>query len=70
MATRPGYPRERLDNVLMELQHPERVLFFEIEPLPISSREIRERASRAEPIGELVPPEVAELIEERGLYRR
>ena len=70
VATRPGYPRERLDNVLMELQHPERVLFFEIEPLPISSREIRERASRAEPIGELVPPEVAELIEERGLYRR
>jgi nicotinate-nucleotide adenylyltransferase len=69
VATRPGYPRERLDGVLRELARPERVEFFEIEPLPISSREIRDRVARREPIDELVPPAVAELIESLGLYR-
>ena len=69
VATRPGYPRERLDDVLREFARPERVQFFEIEPLPISSRDIRERIARGEPIEHLVPPAVAELIESLGLYR-
>ncbi|TMJ94252.1 MAG: nicotinate-nicotinamide nucleotide adenylyltransferase [Actinobacteria bacterium] len=69
VAARPGYPRERLDGVLEGLRNPERVLFFEIEPLPISSREIRDRVARGESIDGLVPPAVAELIEELGLYR-
>jgi nicotinate-nucleotide adenylyltransferase len=69
VATRPGYPRERLERVLVELSHPERVQFFEIEPLPISSRELRERVARGEPVDGLVPAAVAELIESRGLYR-
>jgi nicotinate-nucleotide adenylyltransferase len=69
VATRPGYPREPLDAVLGRLQRPDRVLFFEIEPLPISSRDIRERVARGEPIDELVPPAVAELIADLGLYR-
>jgi nicotinate-nucleotide adenylyltransferase len=69
VATRPGYPRDRLDAVLAQLSRPERVEFFEIEPLPISSRDIRERVARGEPIGDLVPPAVAELIESLGLYR-
>ena len=69
VATRPGYPRGRLDRVLEQLSHPERVLFFEIDPLPISSREIRDRVAREEDIGGLVPPAVARLIEELGLYR-
>jgi nicotinate-nucleotide adenylyltransferase len=69
VATRPGYPRERLDGVLAQLSRPERVLFFELEPLPISSREIRERVARGETIAGLVPERVAELIEELGLYR-
>ena len=62
VATRPGYPRERLEKVLEQLSQPERVQFFEIEPLPISSRDIRERVARGEPIDGLVPPAVAELI--------
>jgi nicotinate-nucleotide adenylyltransferase len=45
------------------------VLFFEIEPLAISSREIRERVARGESIDGLVPPAVAELISGFGLYR-
>jgi nicotinate-nucleotide adenylyltransferase len=69
VATRPGYPRDRLDAVLEALSCPERVSFFEIEPLPISSREIRERVARGEPIDHLVPSSVADLIESLGLYR-
>jgi nicotinate-nucleotide adenylyltransferase len=69
VATRPGYPRERLDAVLERLEHPERVLFFEIEPLPISSRDLRDRIGREEPIGDLVPPAVAELVSQLRLYR-
>jgi nicotinate-nucleotide adenylyltransferase len=65
VATRPGYPRERLQSVLERLEQPERVLFFEIEPLPLASRELR---GRFDPAG--VPPEVAELVARGGLYRQ
>jgi nicotinate-nucleotide adenylyltransferase len=69
VATRPGYPRERLENVLMQLSQPDRIEFFEIEPLPISSEDLRERVARGESIDGLVPEAVAELILARGLYR-
>lgn len=69
VATRPGYPRERLDAVLDRLARPERVLFFEIDPWPVSSRELRRRIAGGESIDDLVPPRVAELIRKRGLYR-
>ena len=69
VATRPGFPRERLESVLGELEHPERVLFFEIEPNPAASRDVRALAAAGEPLDGLVPPEVALLIQERGLYR-
>jgi nicotinate-nucleotide adenylyltransferase len=69
VATRPGFPRESLDAVLSNLSEPERVEFFEIEPVPTSSQDIRERVARGESIDGLVPPAVAELIESLGLYR-
>jgi nicotinate-nucleotide adenylyltransferase len=69
VASRPGFPHERLDRVLAGLARPERVEFFEIQPLPISSSEIRARVARGEQIDHLVPPAVANLIEELGLYR-
>jgi len=69
VATRPGYPRERLQSVLDRLTRPERVQLFEIEPLPISSEDIRERVARGEPIDELVPTAVADLISAQALYR-
>jgi nicotinate-nucleotide adenylyltransferase len=69
VATRPGYPRERLDGVLEWVAHPERVLLFDIVPVPISSRGLRERVARGEPIDAFVPAEVAKLISELGLYR-
>jgi nicotinate-nucleotide adenylyltransferase len=69
VATRPGFPREMLDGVLAELDEPERVLFFEIEPNPAASTDARARIAAGEPLDELVPAAVARLISERGLYR-
>jgi nicotinate-nucleotide adenylyltransferase len=69
VATRPGYPREKLQEVLEQLSRPERVLFFEIEPVPVSSRELRARVARGESIDGLVPPPVAAAVERLGLYR-
>jgi nicotinate-nucleotide adenylyltransferase len=65
VATRPGYPRERLDAVLEQLETPGRVLFFELEPLPIASSELRDALDR-----DSVPPAVWEIIERDGLYSR
>ena len=69
VATRPGFPRERLEGVLRRLRRPERVELFEIEPNPAASRDIRALAAAGQPLDGLVPPAVAALIEERGLYR-
>jgi len=68
VATRPGYARHGLDDVLVQLSRPERVELFELEPFPISSSELRERVERGEPIDGLVPAGVASEIERRGLY--
>jgi nicotinate-nucleotide adenylyltransferase len=69
VATRPGFPRAELDSVLAQLDQPDRVLFFEIEPNPAASTEVRARAAAGEPLDGLVPLAVAELVAERGLYR-
>ena len=68
VATRPGFARATLDEVLAQLTHPERVELFEIDPYAISSSEIRERVERGESLDSLVPAGVAEEIERRGLY--
>jgi nicotinate-nucleotide adenylyltransferase len=68
VATRPGYPRDRLDDVLEELDQPERVHFFEIEPKPVASRDIRDLAAAGAPLTGLVPDAVAGLIRARSLY--
>jgi nicotinate-nucleotide adenylyltransferase len=70
VATRPGYPREQLDGVRARLARPDRVEFFEIPEVPASSREIRARVARGEPIDGLVPRSVARLIVDLGLYGR
>ncbi len=69
VATRPGYPHERLAEALAGVSRPERVLFFEIPSWPVASRELREKVARGEPIDTLTPAAVAALIEQRGLYR-
>jgi nicotinate-nucleotide adenylyltransferase len=69
VATRPGFPRDRLEAVLHGLSRPDRVLFFDIEPNPAASRDIRALAAAGKPLDGLVAPAVARLIEERQLYR-
>ena len=68
VATRPGFDQGLLDIVLRALERPDRVAFFDIEPNPAASREIRARAALREPLEGLVPPAVERLIAERGLY--
>jgi nicotinate-nucleotide adenylyltransferase len=70
VATRPGYPRERLEAVLAELRRPDRVELFDMEPVPISSSDIRARVARGEAITAMVPPPVEAEIDRLGLYRR
>jgi nicotinate-nucleotide adenylyltransferase len=69
VATRPGFPRAELDGVLAQLDQPERVILFEIEPNPAAATDVRARIGSGEPLDGLVPPAVATLISERGLYR-
>ena len=64
VATRPGFPREQLDAVLAQLARPERVVFLDIEPNPAASTDIRAGSSPED-----VPPAVAQIIENRWLYR-
>ncbi len=68
VATRPGFDRGLLDIVLRSLERPDRVVFFDIEPNPTASSEIRARAALGEPLDGLVPGAVERLILERGLY--
>jgi nicotinate-nucleotide adenylyltransferase len=70
VATRPGHSREELDAVLEQLDQPERVLFFDLEPNPAASRDIRGLIEAGAPLAGLVPDAVADLIRGRRLYVR
>jgi nicotinate-nucleotide adenylyltransferase len=69
VAMRPGIDRARLDAVLAGLERPDRVVFFEIEPLPVSSSAIRALVAAGGSVDGLVPPAVAAEIARLGLYR-
>jgi nicotinate-nucleotide adenylyltransferase len=60
VATRPGYGPSVAD---------ERVELFDMTPVDVSSSEVRRRVAVGEPIDGLVPPAVAALIDELGVYR-
>jgi nicotinate-nucleotide adenylyltransferase len=70
VATRPGFPHERLETVLEHLEEPDRVLFFEMEPQPISSRDLRTRLANGEDVTGELPPAVAEIVRGERLYAR
>lgn len=70
VATRPGFPHAVLQAVLARLEQPERVLFFEIEPTPVASRELRARLADGEDVGDEVPSAVRETIRSGGFYAR
>jgi nicotinate-nucleotide adenylyltransferase len=63
IGTRFGFPDHDLG------RYGDRVIPFQLESPPISSSEVRRRVAAGETIDDLVPPAVARLIEELGLYR-
>ena len=68
VAMRPGVSREDVDAVRTRLGASERILEFELNPIAISSSEIRDRVARGEPVDDVVPASVAEAISRLGLY--
>jgi nicotinate-nucleotide adenylyltransferase len=69
VAARPGTSSGAFDAVLAQLRRPDRVMFFAMPAVDISASEVRRRVAAGEPYDDLVPPEVAQLIEELGLYK-
>ncbi len=69
VAMRPGVPVGRLREARARAQAPDRILTFEMEPVAVSSSEVRDRIARGEPIDDLVPERVAEEIARLHLYR-
>jgi len=68
VAMRPGVPDDRVREAHARLPAPDRISYFSLEPIPVSSSLVRERVRRGEPIDELVPPTVAEAIARLGVY--
>ena len=68
VATRPGFPRDRLDAVLGSLERPERVSFFALEPTPVASRELRARLEAGADVDGDIPAGALRLIRAEGLY--
>jgi nicotinate-nucleotide adenylyltransferase len=69
VAMRSGVSRDELEAVRARLGADDRIVEFDMEPVAISSTEIRERVARGEPVDDLVPPAVAAAIVRLGLYR-
>ena len=63
VGARAGYPEPDLS------RYGDRVLRFRLESPNVSSSDVRRRRAAGESIDDLVPPAVAQLIEELGLYR-
>ena len=69
VAMRPGVPDGRLREARARVPAPDRISYFEMEPVPVSSSDVRERVARGETIEDLVPPAVADAIVRLRLYR-
>jgi nicotinate-nucleotide adenylyltransferase len=68
VAEREGWERERVRSALAGLDGGDRVEFFEMPRIDVSSSLVRRRAAEGLPVRYLVPDLVAEEIAERGLY--
>jgi nicotinate-nucleotide adenylyltransferase len=69
VATRPGVPEGELHQARARLPAPDRISFFALQPMAVSSTGIRDRVARGESIDDLVPAGVADAIRRLGLYR-
>ena len=69
VTERGAWRRSGVQVALSGLRGSERVVYFDMPSIGVSSSMVRRRAGAGQPIRYLVPEAVAELIEERGLYR-
>jgi nicotinate-nucleotide adenylyltransferase len=69
VAERDGAERDEIERRTASLRGRERIVFFDMPRLDVSSSEVRARVAAGGPIDELVPPAVAAYIDENGLYR-
>ena len=70
VAEREGWERERVRESLAGVEGADRVVFFDMPRLDVSSSLVRARAADGLPVRYFVPDLVAEEIAERGLYAR
>jgi nicotinate-nucleotide adenylyltransferase len=68
VAMRPGVERPDIEAIKARPGFADRIVEFEMEPVAISSSEIRVRVARGESIAGLVPVGVEEAIARLGLY--
>ena len=69
VAVRPGVDPAQLDAVQARLGAGDRIVRFELDPIDVSSSDVRRRVARGEPIDDVVPSDVAAAIARLGLYR-
>lgn len=70
IAGRPGVDQVSVDAALERLGAERAADRLEMPEIGVSSSLVRERVAAGKPVRWLVPPAVAELIAERGLYRQ
>jgi len=68
VAEREGAERKEIERRTAGLSGRERIVFFDMPRLDVSSSEVRTRVAAGRSIDELVPPAVAAYIDEHGLY--
>lgn len=68
VAERAGVVREDVRARLSDLAPPDRLVFFDMPRLDVSSSDLRRRVAAGRPVRHLLPTAVAALIAERGLY--
>jgi nicotinate-nucleotide adenylyltransferase len=69
VAERIGAERDEILDRVRGLRRSDRVVFFDMPRIDVSSSLVRERVATGDSIDELVPAGVARYIDERGLYR-
>jgi nicotinate-nucleotide adenylyltransferase len=70
VAERDGLRREDLAQRLAPLHSGDRVVFFDMPRIDLSSSAVRDRVAAGRPIRYLVPDPVVDAIRERALYRQ
>ena len=68
VAEREGAGRDEVERALADLEGRDRVVFFDMPRVDVSSSAIRHSIAAGRPVGDLVPDAVGRYIEEHGLY--